>query len=155
VTDGFAWAVLPTWKGRYPRRYLWATAIVLVAAGLVPAIFSSESISWMRPARWVLFGMWVGIAAAILVIGRREVVVTAGVFHASGGLDGVTSSQVLGVVPVVNWWGRRVRIETIGRKPSPVPIVSWRIWPEPAFDDQVSGLRLALGMPADPVSDVH
>ncbi len=154
MTDGFSWVVLPTWRGRYPLRYLLVPAVVLVLAGLLPVVFSSDSPRWMGAARWVVFGMFVGAAVGLVVSGRREVVVTAGRFQRHRVLQDVTSNQILSLETRQRWWGRHVRVVPIGSRPVAIPIVSWSFWPEPDFDEQLRGLRLALGMPADPPPDV-
>jgi hypothetical protein len=126
----------------------------MLLIGLVPALVGKSSFSWVGPARWAVFGVAVGVAFAVVVLGRRELVVTAGTFHGYPALDEVTSNQILGIDLVQHWWGRNVHLTVIGGHSTPVPIMSWRIWPDADFEEQMRGLRLALGMPADPPPDI-
>jgi hypothetical protein len=154
VADGFAWAVLPTWKGRYPWKYVLATAVLILLVGLLPALVGGDSFSWVGPARWAVFGISAGVAVTLVIQGRRELVVTAGVFHGYPSLEDVTSNQVLGVEVLQHWWGSNVHVVVVGGASMPLPVMTWRFWPDAGFDDQVRGLRLALGMSPDPLPDV-
>ena len=106
------------------------------------------------PARWSVFGVAVGVAVAVIVQGRHELVVTAGTFHGYPALEDVTSNQVLAVDVLQHWWGRNVHVTVVGGKSLPLPVMTWRICPDADFDAQFRDLRLALGMSPDPLPDV-
>jgi hypothetical protein len=148
VSDAeFSWAVLPTWRARYPRRYV-AAAAVLIAV-LLLAAGGAVGREW----RSALVGVALGVVVGLVVgWGRSAVEVVAGRFESKGlaRLRGLTSNQVLGVEVLNGWWGAQASVLPIQGRDIRLPVVSWRIWPNRDFEDQVRGLRLALGMPADP-----
>jgi hypothetical protein len=146
-TPSFSWAVLPTWRARYPYRYA-VLLVVALAVVLTPLAFVMSATA----LRGAMFGALVGGAVVLLLWPLAAASVTGGVFRSPRALRGLRSNQVLGVATHDGRWARTLTIQPVGTGPVRIPqVVSWRIWPDRHFDDTVQGLRLALGMPAEPV----
>jgi hypothetical protein len=142
----FSWAVLPTWRARYPYRY----AIVLTLA-LVIVLTPLALLMPSAALRGAVVGAIAGGAVVFLLWPLAVASVTGGVFRTPRALRGVGSNQVLSVETRDGRWARTLVVQPVGVDVVRISqVVSWRIWPDRQFDDTVRGLRLALGMPADP-----
>jgi hypothetical protein len=144
----FAWAVLPTWRARYPFRYSVLLTIALaVVLAPVAALMSAPAL------RGAMLGAIVGGAVVLLLWPLAAASVVGGVFRTPRSLNGLASNQVLAVETHEGRWARTVTVQPVGvgglvRIPQ---VVSWKVLPDRRFDETVRGLRLALGMPPEPV----
>jgi hypothetical protein len=99
-----------------------------------------------------MYGAIVGVALVLLLWPLAAASVVGGVFRTPRSLSGLTSNQVLGVETHEGRWAKTVMVQPVGVGLVRIPqVVSWRIWPDREFDETVRGLRLALGMPPEPV----
>jgi hypothetical protein len=143
----FAWAVLPNWRARYPFRYSIVLTLALAIVLAPIAAFMTEPV-----LRGAMYGAIVGGAVVLLLWPLAAASVVGGVFRSPRSLSGLASNQVLGVETHEGRWATTVMVQPVGVGLVRIPqVVSWRIWPDRDFDETVRGLRLALGMPPDPV----
>ena len=143
----FSWAVLPTWRARYPFRY--AVLLTIALAVVLTPIAALMSAPALRGA---MLGAIVGGAVVLLLWPLAAASVVGGVFRTPRSLSGLASNQVLAVETHEGRWARTVTVQPVGVGLVRIPqVVSWKIWPDREFDETVRGLRLALGMPPDPV----
>jgi hypothetical protein len=147
VPTNFSWAVLPTWRARYPFRYSVALSIALaIVLAPIAALMTAPAL------RGAMLGAIIGGAAVLLLWPLAAASVVGGVFRTPRALSGLASNQVLGVETHEGRWARTVTVQPVGIGLVRIPqVVSWRIWPDRDFDETVRGLRLALGMPPEPV----